>query len=56
MIILLIVKPKRSRAPLETPPAAEDDPIGNLGVAEPQPVVPEPGPDVLIPNGVDTGG
>ena len=56
MIILLIVKPKRSQAPAEPPQAAGTDPIGNLGVAEPQPEVPDPGSNVVPPNGVEMGG
>ena len=56
MIILLIVKPKRSRASDDLPSSTGSDPIGNLGVAEPQPAVPEPGPDVVRPNGIEMGG
>ena len=52
MIILLIVKPKRSRAPVEVSPPDGSDPIGNLGKTGPQPTEPEPGPEVVVPNGV----
>ena len=47
MVILLIVKPKRSKAP---PPPPPSDPNGNLGVARPESDVPDPGPDVVQPN------
>lgn len=56
MIILLIVKPKRSRAPSESLPAAGSDPIGNLGAAEPQSAVFERGPDIVAPSAVEKGG
>lgn len=54
MFILLLVKPKRSRAS-EPSPSLSDDPIGNLGVARPHSKAPDPGPDVVVPNGVDDG-
>ena len=52
MIILLIMKPKRSRAP---PPPPPTDPIGNLGVARPEPEVAESGPNVVQPNAAVEG-
>ena len=53
MLIILIVKPKRSRAPAEAVPPPGSDPIGNLGAANPQPIVPEQGPDVVVPNEIN---
>ena len=50
MIILLIVKPKRSHAaPATSPP---DDPISRLGETKPQPEVEAARPDVVQPNDV----
>ena len=47
MFILLIVKPKRSKAP---PPPPPSDPNGRLGVARPEPIFADTGPDVVSPN------
>ena len=51
MFILLIVKPKRSRAPDPPPPSTQGDPIGGLGDASPEPDVKASEPNVILPNG-----
>lgn len=55
MFILLIVKPKRSKAPDPGPPHPQGDPIGRTGVARPEPDIEALGPDVVTPNGVNGG-
>lgn len=53
MVIILIVKPKRTRAPVDTtPPASGSDPIG-LGTADPQPQTPKSSSNLVAPNGVE---
>lgn len=47
MFILLLVKPKRTKAP---PPPASADPIGTLGEAKPQPDIAASEPDIVQPN------
>ncbi len=47
MIILLIVKPKRTNAPLPPPLS---DPNGRLGVATPEPDIADSEPDIVRPN------
>ena len=51
MFILLLVKPKRSRAPATSLPLEGGEPIGGLGVARPESDVAAVGPDVVQPNG-----
>ncbi|KAK0511275.1 hypothetical protein JMJ35_005848 [Cladonia borealis] len=51
MFILLLVKPKRSRAPATSLPPDGGEPIGGLGVARPETDVAAVGPDVVQPNG-----
>ena len=51
MFILLLVKPKRSRAPITSSPSEGGGPIGGLGVARPESDVAAVGPDVVQPNG-----
>ena len=48
MFILLLVKPKRTKAP---PPPPSADPIGTLGEAKPQPEIATLKPDIVQPNG-----
>ncbi|KAK3177134.1 hypothetical protein OEA41_008462 [Lepraria neglecta] len=55
MVILLLVKPKRSSAPAAPPSPDSGDPIGGLGVANPDPEVAASGPDVVQPNGGNAG-
>lgn len=50
MFVLLLVKPKRTKAP---PPPPSADPIGTLGKAKPQPETPASKPDIVQPNGED---
>lgn len=52
MFILLLVKPKRTKAP---PPPPSADPIGTLGEAKPQPEVAASEPDIVQPNGGNAG-
>ena len=50
MIILLIVKPKKSSKPLDT----QEKFTTKIGTTQPRPEV-DPGPDVVNPNGMGDG-
>lgn len=52
MFILLLVKPKRTKAP---PPPPSADPIGTLGETEPQPGIAASKLDTVKPNGGNVG-